>query len=154
MTEAARGLEIESRARILPEEELEATLIFGDERAVKELIQKEEAGISEKRRTYLYRQAPARNRKLVKELQRIYDGRCQLCLWQPKEIYGQTLCHAHHIQWLSRGGDDRMENMILLCPNHHSAIHKCDAPLDYGDLSFDFGHLNEKIRIRKHELLF
>jgi hypothetical protein len=48
------------------------------------------------------------------------------------------LCHGHHIQWLSRGGDDALDNMVLVCPNHHAAIHADDAPFDYGTLSFAF----------------
>ena len=28
--------------------------------------------------------------------------------------------------------------MVLLCPNHHAAVHRDDAPFDYGDLAFRF----------------
>jgi predicted HNH restriction endonuclease len=31
-----------------------------------------------------------------------------------------------------------VENMILVCPNHHAAIHRDDAPFDYKDLSYTF----------------
>ena len=151
---AAKNLELESRARILPEEKLEASLLLGDESAVEELLKDEESGIAEKRRQYLYSQAPTRNKKLVKELQKLYDGKCQVCLWNPRGIYGESLCHGHHVHWLSRGGEDCLENMILICPNHHSAIHGCDAPLDYADLSFDFGKHREQIQITNHQIYF
>ncbi len=26
--------------------------------------------------------------------------------------------------------------MPVLCPNHHAAVHRCDAPLDFGDHAF------------------
>ena len=151
---AAKNLELESRARILPEEKLEASLLLGDEQTVEELLKDEESGIAEKRRQYLYSQAPTRNKKLVKELQKLYDGKCQVCLWNPRGIYGESLCHGHHVHWLSRGGEDCIENMVLICPNHHSAIHGCDAPLDYADLSFDFGNHREKIQIANHQIYF
>lgn len=34
------------------------------------------------------------------------DGHCQICRWDPVDKYGEPLCEGHHIQWLSRGGDD------------------------------------------------
>lgn len=149
---AAKNLELEPRARILPEEKLEASLLLGDEKTVEELLHEESSGIAEKRKEYLYSQAPTRNKKFVKELQEIYKGKCQICLWNPRNIYGESLCHAHHVHWLSRGGEDCIENLVLICPNHHSAIHGCDAPLDYQDLSFNFGRIKEKIQILEHNL--
>ena len=151
---AAKNLELEPRARLLPEEKLEASLLLGDEQTVEELLQEEKSGIAEKRRQYLYRQAPTRNKNLAKESQKLYDGKCQICLWNPREIYGESLCHGHHIHWLSRGGEDCLENMVLICPNHHSAIHGCDAPLNYDNFSFDFGNHQEEIKLSKHTVNF
>jgi hypothetical protein len=75
----------------------------------------------------------------VLHLQDLYGGRCQICLYDPVRIYGRQVCHAHHIQWLSRGGEDELDNLVLVCPNHHAAIHQVDAPFDFGDLAFEFG---------------
>lgn len=147
---SAKNLPLEPRARILPEEQLEAALILGDEKAVEDLIREEEPGIAQQRREYLYRQAPTRNRQLVKELQSIYQGKCQICVWNPRIVYGESLCHGHHLQWLSRGGEDSLENMTLICPNHHAAIHGCDAPFDFGDLAFDFGTHREALTLNFH----
>lgn len=151
---ASKNLELESRARLLPEEKLEAFLLFEDETAVEELLREEDSGIAEKRKEYVYRQAPTRNKSLAKELQKIYDGKCQICLWSPRDIYGVSLCHAHHVHWLSRGGEDSIESMVLICPNHHSAIHGCDAPLNYDNFSFDFGSHREEIKLSKHTVNF
>ncbi len=147
---AAQSLPQEPRARLLPEERLEATLLLGDEQAVIDLIQEEKPGIEKKRQEYLYGKAITRNRELIYQLQQLYDGRCQLCQWDPYHIYGYRMCHGHHIQWLSRGGDDKMENLMLLCPNHHAAVHRCDAPLDYFDLALDFGKFREKLILDLH----
>jgi len=150
LVEAARNLPLETRARILPEEQLEAALLLGDGAEVEQLIWDEKPGIAERRQEYLYRHAPTRNPDLVAELQAIYEGRCQICLWHPRNKYGVTLCHGHHIHWLSRGGEDVLSNMALICPNHHAAIHKLDAPLDYKDFAFDFGIRREYFRLNKH----
>jgi 5-methylcytosine-specific restriction enzyme A len=82
---ATRDLPLEPRARILPEERLEAVLLHEDERAVMKLVEEENAGIAEQRREYLL-QAPKRNRQLVEDLQTLYDGRCQICLWNPRAV--------------------------------------------------------------------
>lgn len=140
----------EPRACILPEERLEAILLLGDPKEVEKLIVEEKPGMAEARRAYLYSQAPTRNHRLVEELQEKYEGRCQICLWHPHQQYRHLLCHAHHIQWLSRGGEDELQNMVLVCPNHHAAIHRVDAPLDYLDLAFDFYTHREQVMLNSH----
>ncbi len=148
---ATKDLPREPRVRILPEEKLEATLLLDDERAVKKLVDEQNVGIAEQRREYLV-QAPKRNRQLVEELQALYEGRCQICRWNPRGDYGASLCQGHHVHWLSRGGDDSKANMMLVCPNHHVAIHRCDAPLDHSSMSFDFGAHSEPVRVVLHSL--
>lgn len=124
----------------------------GNEEAVESLVREEEYGMAWQRREYLFRQATIRNRQRVQQLQELYAGKCQVCQWDPRNQYGESLCHGHHIRWLSRGGEDSIENMVLICPNHHSAIHGCDAPFDYRDLAFDFGGHREPLRINTHLL--
>ena len=104
LLQVAKNLPLEPRARILPEEKLEAALLLGESKAVYELVRSEPHGIAEKRQRYLYHQLPKRNPKLVANLQSLYNGRCQICLWDPIDEYGVSLCQGHHIHWLSRGG--------------------------------------------------
>lgn len=150
LTAVAKHLALEPRARILPEEKLEATVLLGDAEAVEKLIRSEPSGIAEKRREYLFGPAITRNSQLAQQLQELYSGKCQICLWSPKDKYAYNLCYGHHIQWLSRGGEDVLENMALICPNHHAAIHRCDAPLDFKDLAFDFQSFREAVRLNLH----
>lgn len=95
----------------------------------------------------------ARARRHVEQLQRLYDGRCQVCGYAPRGLYGVDVCHGHHLVWLSRGGEDRLANLCLICPNHHAAIHRADAAFDYRGLRFLFANgrvegvtLNEHLR--------
>jgi hypothetical protein len=147
---AAKHLPLEPRACLLPEERLEAALLLGDEEAIRSLIQVESVGMAAHRRNYLFGKAPKRSKKLVQELQDLYEGKCQVCLWNPLTEYGDYICHGHHIHWLSRGGEDSKNNLIIICPNHHTAIHRCDAPLDYKDLAFDFGSHRELLKVNLH----
>jgi 5-methylcytosine-specific restriction protein A len=147
---AAKELELEPRARLLPEDALEAQVVLGDPAGVARLIQKEDPGIAEERRKYLYGTSVSKNAGLTAELQTIYEGKCQLCQWDPRRTYGDSICEAHHIVWLSRGGEDLLTNLALLCPNHHRAVHRMDAPLDWADMTFDFGVRRERVVVDRH----
>lgn len=145
-----KNLEIEARATLLPEEKLEALLIHGKDSVIYDFIKSIPVGVSERRINYLYSTAPKRNIQLVKDLQKIYNGCCQICKWNPVDIYGHYICESHHIHWLSRGGEDKLKNLVLICPNHHNAIHRVDAPFDFEKLSFKFTLHEESLRINKH----
>jgi 5-methylcytosine-specific restriction enzyme A len=148
----AEKLPLEPRARLLPKEKLEALLLAGDEDAVARLLQDEPAGIAEERRRYLMTEVIRRDRELVEQLRQLYDGECQICGWAPRHQYGTELCEAHHVRWLSRGGEDELANLVLVCPNHHRAIHRCDAPLDFGKKAFVFATMSEELRRLEHKL--
>jgi predicted restriction endonuclease len=112
----------------------------------------EPVGIADERRRYLMQTAVRRDRELVEELRDIYAGECQLCGWAPRRTYGIELCEAHHVRWLSRGGIDSLQNLTLVCPNHHRAIHRCDAPFDFERNAFVFPATVEAL-IRLQHLL-
>jgi hypothetical protein len=72
-------------------------------------------------------------------LKKSYGHQCQICGCLPfgGEL-GSDISEAHHIDFLSRGGADTLDNMMLLCPNHHAAIHMRDASFNWKTLSFEF----------------
>ena len=150
LAEYSRELPVLAHAEIYPEDEFEARLVHGE--SVQHLLGRERPATENQRIQYLYETVDVqRARRHVKELQAIYGGRCQICLYNPQDTYGHKTCHGHHIQWLSRGGDDELENMALVCPNHHAAIHRDDAPFDYGDLAFVYSNgLREPLKANEH----
>jgi 5-methylcytosine-specific restriction protein A len=127
----AKELHIEPRARLIPEERLEALLVSEDASSVAALLKDEDPGLAAERRAYLEAAVPRRSKAHVQQLHRLYDGRCQVCGLHPRTEFTVELCEAHHVHWLSRGGDDRLENLVLLCPTHHRAVHRADAPFDW-----------------------
>ena len=147
----AQDLPLEPRARHLPEERLEALVLEGDDDAVAGFVRGQPSGLGEQRRQYLVTRA-ARSRHLVHQLRELYDGQCQICSWSPRLGYKADLCEAHHVQWLCRGGLDDMANMVLICPNHHRAVHRCDAPFDWGQSAFLFNGDGERLAVARHEL--
>ena len=60
------------------------------------------------------------------------NGICQLCT-EPapfKDKNGEPFLEAHHVVWLSKGGDDTIENSTALCPNCHRKMHALNLKSD------------------------
>ena len=146
----AKSLPLEARARLIPEELLEEEIAKGNPKDVRRLLEGMPHGVARERLAYLYTKAPTRSRRFAMELHELYGGRCQICLWNPCARYGRPLCQGHHIHWLCRGGEDTLENMILVCPNHHAAIHRCDAAFDFDDMAFVFPNYRGLLKINRH----
>lgn len=93
-----------------------------------------------------------RKSRLVADLKRMYGGRCQICGESPfAGTLGPDVLEAHHIRWLCRGGEDQLSNMVLLCPNHHAAIHSEDPDFDRRRLQFRFPNGSVSVlRLDKH----
>lgn len=73
-----------------------------------------------------------RNHKLIDKLKRIYEFRCQLCSEEQSlsivKIDGTKYVEVHHIKNLAEEYDeegtlDRVNNLIVVCPNHHKMLH-------------------------------
>ncbi len=67
-------------------------------------------------------------------------GICQLCN-QPAPFCtrdGEPYLETYHIHRLSEGGEDVMENIVLLCPNCHRKMHVLDLPEDVAKLKSRF----------------
>jgi hypothetical protein len=150
LTKYSKNLPLEHRARLLPEERLEALIYSGDTKAIFQLSKEVPNGLTEERINYLYTKSPKRNKELINELQELYKGKCQICCWDPRNKYGHNICQGHHLQWLSRGGEDSLTNVVLLCPNHHSAVHKIDAAFDFKSYTFEFHTNSEKLLLNNH----
>jgi hypothetical protein len=146
----AKGLTLERRAyQVADEAVLEKAFDTGED-AVHEAIATYHVGVSAQKRLLLQR-SYSRNRTLVERLHVLYDGRCQLCGFDPELLYGVRACCGHHIAYLSRGGQDALENMTLICPNHHEVIHATDAVFDFKDLHYVFpNQRREPLVLNKH----
>jgi uncharacterized membrane protein YgcG len=54
------------------------------------------------------------------------DGGCVICGAKP------SLCQAHHVKFWSRGGPTDIDNLVLLCHNHHRWVHDNETTLRRG----------------------
>jgi 5-methylcytosine-specific restriction endonuclease McrA len=73
------------------------------------------------------------------------NGICQLC-GNPapfEDTQGVPYLESHHIEWLSKGGEDAIENTVALCPNCHRKMHILD-------LEADVKKLHEVVKLNEH----
>ncbi len=61
-----------------------------------------------------------RNPTIVKKLKEIYQNRCQVCGFGFEYEKGKFYSEVHHYNPLEENGNDGMDNMIVVCPNHHA----------------------------------
>lgn len=69
--------------------------------------------------------AYVRNAYVTEHAKRRANGFCQLCGQRApfNDKDGQPYLECHHIQWLSQGGHDSIDNTAALCPNCHKMMH-------------------------------
>ena len=105
--------------------------------------------IKEKRSYYVYK----RNKNIVDYLKRLYDNTCQICGKRLKLKEGYY-SEVHHIHPLHLDGPDILENMIVLCPNHHVLFDKgcININLEKTTVSYLDGK-EDKIKLLKHNIL-
>lgn len=60
-------------------------------------------------------------------------GECEICRYDYKAIL-----QIHHITPLSLGGNDELENLVILCPNCHKTIHSIDSRFSENNFGIDY----------------
>ena len=72
-----------------------------------------------------------RDTKLIKELKKLYENRCQIC-GKLIRLKDQDYSEAHHLKPLGspHEGPDDKANILILCPNHH-------VEFNYGSMAID-----------------
>lgn len=64
------------------------------------------------------------------------NGICELCDNPApfKDYYGNPFLETHHVIFLSKGGDDSIDNVVAICPNCHRKIHNLNLEEDVNKL--------------------
>jgi 5-methylcytosine-specific restriction endonuclease McrA len=92
-----------------------------------------------------------RNPELPVLLKELYAHKCQICEHDFKPRYGRPYSETHHVIWLSRGGVDHSNNLIVVCPNHHRIIHETNPEFDRKGLTFVYPNgLREHLLLKEH----
>jgi predicted HNH restriction endonuclease len=81
-----------------------------------------------------------RNRALIEEKKRRSDGKCTVCGFDFKAIYkglDRDCLVAHYVQPIGKrrtASKTTLDQIDILCPNCHAAVHSQDPPLTAGEL--------------------
>lgn len=77
-----------------------------------------------------------RNANVIELARQRANGVCQLCCLPAPfcDKLGKPYLEVHHVIWLSRGGADKLSNVVALCPNCHSRMHIVDDERDIKEL--------------------
>ena len=78
------------------------------------------------------------NTSVIKQLKKIYNGTCQLCGKKPFDMHNVDISEVHHISYFSKSLNNNLDNLIVLCPNHHRLIHKLNPTYDNDKKEFVF----------------
>lgn len=123
MMEEIQNLDLEAYGDKVSEYDMEMYLNFDDETAA---LNKTVKSVIE--RTY--------SKKKVDMLKRLYAYRCQICGKNVGAEHGVNIAEAHHIKYFSKSVDNSSDNLLILCPNHHSLIHALNPEFDYDELQY------------------
>ncbi|WP_296386813.1 HNH endonuclease [Winogradskyella sp.] len=87
---------------------------------------------------YVNQKKYKRDNKAIALIKLLRNNECQICGKHIKKKDGTKYIEAAHIKAKSEGGNETLENILLLCPNHHKEF-------DLGDLKI-LNHSNETIK--------
>lgn len=91
------------------------------------------------------------DRSIGEDLKTLYDFRCQICGENFGKPYDQRVVEVHHIIQFVRSMNNDYDNLMVLCPNHHTVIHKADPLFDRQALRLSYPNgYNEVLRLDRH----
>ena len=104
--------------RILEEKEVSK---YSDEELARRTVVKNVGKKTYKSDSTVYYRDPY----LKEMVKRIAKGRCQLCGNEAPFVdkNNEPYLEEHHVKQLSDGGEDKMENVVAICPNCHRKMH-------------------------------
>jgi predicted restriction endonuclease len=68
----------------------------------------------------------------------IYGYKCQICGLYIGESYDAKVIHTHHIEYFSVSLNNNADNIMIICPNHHSIIHATNPIFDRKNKLFTY----------------
>jgi predicted restriction endonuclease len=80
-----------------------------------------------------------------------YHYKCQVCGEDIGEKYDYHIAHIHHINPFSISLDNSSNNLMVICPNHHSIIHQAEPTFNFKNFTFTYRNgYKEKLLLNKH----
>lgn len=84
-----------------------------------------------------------RDTEIARRVKIIHKYRCQLCGYTLDLGNGKLYAEAHHIKPLGNKhkGPDIVENVMCVCPNHHTLLDYGAIPINQTELRLSSGHI-------------
>lgn len=70
------------------------------------------------------------NRSIGNYLKKLYNFQCQICGKNVSEMYGVQIVECHHINYFVQSLNNDLDNLLIVCPNHHRIIHSANPTFD------------------------
>jgi predicted HNH restriction endonuclease len=84
-------------------------------------------------------------------LKLIYGYKCQICGLYIGENYDAKVIHTHHIEYFSLSLNNNADNIMIICPNHHSIIHATNPIFDRKSKLFTYPNgYSEELKLNLH----
>lgn len=91
------------------------------------------------------------NKKIGDNLKQLYSFRCQICGKAIGEEYGSHIAEAHHIDYFVKSLNNNSNNLMVVCPNHHSIIHDANPVFNKNSKIYIYENgYEEKLILNKH----
>jgi predicted restriction endonuclease len=91
------------------------------------------------------------DRSIGEDLKALYAFRCQICGENFGEPYDQKVVEVHHIIQFVRSMNNDYDNLMVICPNHHTVIHKSSPVFDRQSLMLSYPNgYHEFLKLDKH----
>jgi 5-methylcytosine-specific restriction enzyme A len=91
------------------------------------------------------------NRAIGNSLKELYDYNCQLCGNNFSRKYDVEIVEAHHIVPFTVSLNNDADNIIVLCPNHHTTVHKAEPIFDKKKLFYVYRNgFKEQVALNHH----
>lgn len=93
------------------------------------------------------------NKKTIDKLKKLYENTCQFCGGSFGEEYGCSILEGHHIDYFSETENSQPSNILIICPNCHSLIHKTNPNFNFVEKVFYFENGKKvTLKLNKHLL--
>lgn len=91
------------------------------------------------------------DRSIGEDLKAVYKYRCQICGTDFGKPYDKRIVEVHHINAFVMSMNNDYDNLMVICPNHHSVIHKAQPQFDIESLVFSYQNgFKEKLAVNHH----
>ena len=91
------------------------------------------------------------DRSIGEDLKSLYDHRCQICGENFGMPYEQQVVEVHHIIQFVRSMNNDYDNLMVVCPNHHTVIHKAYPDFDRQALTLSYPNgYHEFLKLDRH----